>query len=292
MHSSAGCRAVELADDEMALKFPALVLYPADVPERATELGPYTVDVAMDAPVGAGHYPLVVVSHGTGGSHLLHRTLAAHLARHGFVVALPEHPLNNRNNDELGGTAVNLANRPRHLSLVIDWAYEDAGIGPHLVAREVAVVGHSLGGYTALALAGGTPTSFPDESPDNQSRAVEVIADDRVKALVLLAPATPWFHAEGALRAVDVPILMMTAEKDEHCPAWCADIVTNGVRDSALVEHTIVPNAGHSSFESPFPPAMISPLFPPSQDPDGFDRAAFHERMNADVLEFLQVHCG
>jgi predicted dienelactone hydrolase len=78
---SAGCRSIELTDD-----------------------------IAL---VAAGSFPLVVVSHGTGGSHLLYRALAAHLARNGFVVALPEHPQNNRNDNDLGGTAANLAQRPR-----------------------------------------------------------------------------------------------------------------------------------------------------------------------------------
>jgi predicted dienelactone hydrolase len=39
--------------------------------------------------------------------------LAAQLARNGFVVALPEHPRSDRNNNDLEGTAANPANRPR-----------------------------------------------------------------------------------------------------------------------------------------------------------------------------------
>jgi hypothetical protein len=41
-------------------------------------------------------------------------------------------------------------------------------------------------------------------------------------------------------------------------------------------------------FLSPFPPDLISPAFPPSQDPPGFDRAALHPLLNAEILTFLR----
>jgi predicted dienelactone hydrolase len=288
MSKFAGCRSLELTDTEMGRAFPALIMYPTETPERPERLGPYVAEVAMNGPVAPGPYPLVVISHGTGGSHLLYRDLAAYLARQGFVVVLPEHPLNNRDNNELAGTAANLANRPRHLRLVIDWAYGDRVFGPQLVPGKVAIVGHSQGGYTALALAGGRPMAFPNETDDHQPHPVDVVADDRIKALVLLAPATPWFMEEGALKDVDVPIFLLTGQKDQHTPLWQAEIVKNGVPDSALVEHRAITNAGHFSFLSPFPPQMINPAFPPSQDPPGFDRPRFHEQMNAEILAFLR----
>ncbi|MDB4949004.1 MAG: putative lipoprotein signal peptide [Gemmatimonadetes bacterium] len=287
MSAGAGCRVAEVLDDGTGATFPMLVMYPSPAPERPERVGPYDMSVAMDGPVEDGSFPLVVVSHGTGGSHLLYRTLAAHLARHGFVVALPEHPRNHRNDNALAGTHTILADRPRHLRAAIDWAYADGALGPRLAPRTVAVVGHSLGGYTALALAGGTPTAFGRETPDGQPRPVPVTPDARVKALVLLAPATPWFMAPGALRDVRVPILMFSAEKDEHAPLWHARIVERGVRDGTPIDHRTVANAGHYSFLAPFPPAIASPAFPPSQDPPGFDRAAFHEELNVEVEAFL-----
>lgn len=285
---TAGCRTIELLEETMGMMFPALVLYPSNSPEQLEKLGPYTLSVAMNGPIESGPFPFVVISHGTGGSHLLYRTLAAHLARNGFVVALPEHPLNNRNNNDLAGTAANLANRPRHIRIVIDWALSNAGFQSCLMPNHVALIGHSLGGYTALAAAGGLPTAFPHETPEQQPRAIEVTPDERVKALVLLAPATVWFMAPGALSDVRVPILMLTAEKDPHTPPLHADIVKTGIADPSLIEHRVVADAGHFSFLSPFPESMISPVFPPSQDPEGFDRQSFHEEMNTEVLEFLQ----
>ncbi len=287
MHASAGCRAFELSDEKMSVTFPTLVMYPSNSPERPERLGPYTLSVAMDAPIAAGPFPLVVISHGSGGSHLVYRTLAAHLARSAFVVAMPEHPGNNRNNNDLVDTIANLANRPRHIRLVIDWAFSSDAFAPCLISDTVAIVGHSLGGYTALAVAGGIATSFPRESPDRQLRRIEVDPDHRVKALVLLAPATPWFTAPDALRGVRVPILLWTAEMDSYTPQFHAEIVKAGVPDPALIEHRIAANAGHFSFLSPFPDAMANPAFLPSQDPEGFDRERFHQELNAGILQFL-----
>jgi predicted dienelactone hydrolase len=290
--ASAGCRLVDVFDAQRGAVFPMLVTYPSTAPEQPEQVGRFTMSVAMDGPVAGGTFPLVVVSHGTGGSHLLYRTLAAHLARGGFVVALPEHPRNNRNDNTLAGTETILAERPRHLRLAIDRAYADAAIGPHLRRDAVAVVGHSLGGYTALALAGGRPTAFPHETADRQPHAVPVTPDERVKALVLLAPATPWYMAPGALQNVRVPIQMWTASEDEHAPPWHAEIVMRGVPEAGRIDHHVVPGAGHYSFLSPFPPETTSPAFPPSQDPPGFDRERFHDELNGAVEAFLRRALG
>jgi predicted dienelactone hydrolase len=203
------------------------------------------------------------------------------------VVVMLEHPRNNRNDNALAGTATILANRPRHVRVVLDWAFGAEGFGASLVPDSAAVMGHSLGGYTALALAGGTPTSFPNESPDGREHPVPVAQDPRVKALVLLAPATPWFKAPGALSSVRVPVLMFTGEQDGHAPAWFGQIVERGLPSPNRLTHVVVPKAGHYSFLSPFPASMVSPTFSPSQDPPGFDRAAFHERLGSDVQAFL-----
>jgi predicted dienelactone hydrolase len=255
-------------------------------------MGPYTISAAMDAPAATGVFPLVVISHGTGGSHLLYRTVAGHLARHGYVVVMPEHPRNNRNDNALGGTAAILVNRPRHVRVVMDWAFGPDGFDGCVQAGGVALIGHSLGGYTALALAGGVPTSFPNEWPDRLVQPLTVTPDPRVQALVLLAPATPWFKDPGALRNVRVPVLMFTGEKDGDAPAWFGDIVARGLPDPGQLTHVIVPNAGHYSFLAPFPPRLVNPSFAPSQDPPGFDRAAFHERLSEDVLAFLNQTLG
>ncbi len=283
-----GCRNVPVGPSATDPSFAVATFYPTLAPEQPVRLGPYEIDLATDgAPEGEG-LPLVVVSHGMGGSPWLYRGLAAHLASAGFVVALPEHPGDNRSDSSLSGTVANLEARPRRLRRVIDGLFADPVLGPRLKPGEVGLIGHSMGGYTVLALAGGRPTAFPWETPEREARELAVEHDDRVRALVLLAPAAVWFQAPGALAGVTAPMLMLTAEHDEHTPALHAETVEAGVPDAARIEHHVVPGAGHFSFLSPFPPGLTSPGFIPSQDPEGFDRPAFHKDLNAQVLSFLR----
>lgn len=285
MSQSVGCRTVEVNDGSSI--FPMVVLYPSTGTEQPERLGRYAMDVAMNAPVTPGAHVLIAVSHGSGGSNVVYRTLARSLAQDGFVVALPLHPRNNRDDNSLAETDTLLVNRPRELRAAIDWMFASEDFREHLVPDSVAVIGHSMGGYTALALAGGRPIAGPHETQDHQPRLIRVDPDPRVKALVLLAPATPWFQAPGALRNVRIPILMRTAEKDSDTPTWFSEIVQRGVGEPRLVEHKAVANANHFAFLSPFPPEFTSADFAPSQDPPGFDRAGFLAQLAADIGAFL-----
>ncbi|GAB3873052.1 hypothetical protein GCM10028824_24190 [Hymenobacter segetis] len=276
-----GCRTLEIADAALGLTFPLLVLYPTGTPGQPEPIGPYSLEVAFDAPIEPGPFPLVLISHGTGGTPLTHRLLAHFLARHGFVVGLPRHHANHRDDNSWHNTPDNLVARPRHLSLAIDALV--AEFGAALRPDWVALIGHSLGGYTALALAGGQPGTVTEPS-----QLIPATSDARVRALVLLAPATVWYRAAEALREVRVPILLMMGEKDEWTPDFHAQIVLNGVADRQQVQHRIIKNAGHYSFFSPFPPERTGPAFPPSQDPPGFDRAQFQTEMQVEILQFLE----
>ena len=287
MHDFVGYREVELADHDLGLTFPLVVLYPTSTPDESVSVGRFRLNVARDAPVKEGVFPLVLISHGSGGTPMVYRTLAHYLARNGFIVGLPEHPFNNRNDNSWEGTVQNLTARPRHLHTAIETFFVSPTFARCVKPAAVGLIGHSMGGYTALALAGGVPTSFAWESAEGQPQRIVVAPDSRVKAVVLLAPATAWFRAQGALQGVEAPILMLHAEKDEYVPYEHAEIVLNGVSTKEQIEHRVVPNAGHFAFLRPFPEAMTNPAFPPSQDPPGFDRARFHDELHAAVAGFL-----
>ncbi len=276
----AGSRQMQIRDEAKGISFPALVLYPTEIPSAPTAFGPYTMDVSPDAPVAEGRFPVVLISHGNGGSHLVYRAVSTHLARNGYVVAMLEHAGNNRNNNELEGTHENLVNRPRHVRLTIDAVSSDPQFRACVQPDNVAIIGHSIGGYTALAVAGGTPWS-------ETRQRVDVVADPRVRALVLLAPATAWYLPEDSLSQVSVPILMLVAEHDPFTPRWHADLVLDRVPDRAQVTCRVIENAGHFSFLSPFPPQMRNASFLPSTDPEGFDREKFHDRLPAELLDYL-----
>ncbi|HBU82407.1 MULTISPECIES: alpha/beta hydrolase family protein [Paenibacillus] len=289
MEGYAGYCEVKITDPSLGITFPMIVMYPADSPEQTHQLGPYPIEVAKDAAPRKGKFSLVIISHGSGGSPFVYRSIALHLARSGFIVGLPEHPNNNRNDNSLEGTVTNLTNRPRHLCLAADWFSEDERFKGLIESDSFSVIGHSMGGYTALAVAGGVPTSFPNESPYGQPYPIKVTRDRRIRSLVLLAPASVWFRNEGALSSVNLPILMMDAQHDPYTPPFHAQIVLNGVADPRQVLYRTVENAGHFSFLSPFPSAMISPAFIPSQDPPGFDRLRFHETLQAEIAGFLSI---
>ncbi|WP_437595461.1 alpha/beta fold hydrolase [Sorangium sp. So ce590] len=275
-----GSRRLVVRDEVQDLSFPVLLMYPTHVPAEIVAMGPYSLEVAPNAPVDGGPRRLVVLSHGSGSSPLVYRTIASHLARSGYVVAMPEHPGDNRNDRSMSETVENLRDRPRHVRLTVDALCSDAEIGPHLRGDDIAVIGHSMGGYTALAVAGGQPWAGPGQR-------VEVTKDPRVKALVLMAPATGWFGLNDSLQDVTVPILLLVAEHDRMTPRWQGQLVLDLIPDRAQVTFKIVENAGHFSFLSPFPPPMRTPGFLPASDPAGFDREAFHRELPQDVREFL-----
>jgi len=266
---------------------PLTVLFPAEGVERTEQFGPYEIEVAKDAaPIGQ-NLPIIVISHGNSSTPWAFRDLTKHLARLGFLVALPEHPGNNRRDNSLAGTVANLENRPRHISAVIDAVVSDPVLRDRVAPVGVGVIGHSIGAYTALAVAGGKPWSAPHESKDGESRPVPVVPDKRVRSLVLLNPATFWFVPE-TLKEVKISVMILTGEKDQITPPALAQTVIDGVSDRILVRHKVIPGAGHFSFMSKFPSQMIRPDFPPSQDPPGFAREDFQPTLFADIGAFFE----
>ena len=273
-----GSEQMKIVDKTLNISFPVLIQYPTHEPSTTIAFGPFTMDVSPDAKIIQGQFPLVIISHGNGGSHLVYRTISTHLAKNRYIVAMLEHYGNNRNNNQLENTNENLINRPRHVSLIIDELLSINRFGKSISVNNIAVLGHSMGGYTALVLAGGLPRTREGEK-------IEVSSDPRVKAIVLLAPGTGWFM--NSLQNVTIPILMLIAEHDQITPRWNAEIVLNNVPDKAQVTFREVENAGHFSFLSPFPAAMKNSNFLPSTDPEGFDREQFHKQIPAEILEFL-----
>jgi len=289
MNSAIGYRQLAVTDSQLQLAFPVQVLYPTSEISQVVPVGLYRLNVAVDAALAPGRFPLVLVSHGTGSSGLVHRQLAQALVKKGFVVGLVEHPHNNRDDDSWAHTAQNLAARPRHLQLALDGLLTDARLRGGLYPEVAALLGHSLGGYSVLAAAGGRPEAV---GPDITERLAIPVpgADERVKALVLLAPAVPWYAVPGSLAAVHVPLLVLAAEKDEYLSPDHMELVTKGVPATTPLTARVVANAGHFSFLTPFPPHRTSAAFLPSQDPPGFDRAQFQQELAQEVAGFLAQH--
>ena len=277
-----GCHGMKVKDEDKDISFPVLVMYPTETPSNLNNFGPYTIDVSPDAPIAIGEYPLVIVSHGGGGSHLVYRTITTHLAKNGYIVAMLEHHRNNRNNNELEDTYENLVNRPKHVRITIDEICSNSMFSRCIQPNNAAIIGHSMGGYTALAVAGGKPWANPKQKVD-----VMPEPDSRIRALVLLAPATAFYQPDNALRNVTIPILLLVGEHDSITPKWQADLVLDRIPDRSQVTYRVIENADHFSFLSPFPSHMRNASFLPSTDPEGFDRDKFHEQLPVEVLEYL-----
>lgn len=285
---NAGWRQVMVIGDIGDETIPVVVCYPTQDPETERNVGPYAISAAWDGAPAPGDLPLVMLSHGSGSSPLVNRGLACSLARAGFVVGMPAHPGDNRDDRTQQDTTRNLRQRPRHLQLAIDTLLDDPTLFPRARPERVALIGHSLGAYTALALAGGKPRTLPEIWPGGPTEPIAVAHDPRVAALVLLAPAVVWFHAPGSLDAVNVPVLMLAGEQDSITPPrYHADLVARHLPHRASLDYRQVTGAGHYSFLSVFPPEMQQPTFAPAQDPPGFDRPAFQEYLAEEMVKFL-----
>jgi predicted dienelactone hydrolase len=159
LQAAIACAAVGDAAAQVGMRstsfgdLPVTLVYPSDAATRPTAIGPYTVDVAMDAAPRPGRHRLVVISHGTGGSAIADHALAQALVREGLVVAQPLHRGDNfRDASQAGPPA--FERRPREVIEVIDALAADAQWAPRLQLDRVGVHGMSAGGVTALALAG------------------------------------------------------------------------------------------------------------------------------------------
>lgn len=263
----------------------------------------FDVRAAQDAAPAAGRFGLIVISHGGGGLALIHRDLAGALAARGYVVAAPNHPRGEGN--DIAGVGV-WVGRPRQVSRIIDALLDDTALGPHIDRARVGVVGHSNGGYTALALAGARPDArapgmhcrqYPDDeafcayggtTARDATRAtgeIPEIADRRVHAIVLMAPnATPF--TDETLAKVAVPVRLYAAERDELTPvryhaARLAKALPPGT------EYVLVPRAGHFSFVARFPWVLGWLAGEGARDPAGLDRDTLHAVMNAEIADFF-----
>jgi predicted dienelactone hydrolase len=136
------------------------LVYPTAAAAQDVTYGAFTVQIASnaaplpaDSTAASGKRALIVLSHGTAGSALPEHTLAATLARAGFVVAQPEHRGDNWQDFSKAGPE-SWKTRPQDVSETIDAVARDTELAELVDTRRVGVHGMSAGGVTGLVLAG------------------------------------------------------------------------------------------------------------------------------------------
>jgi len=262
------------------------------------------IEAGVWLPEGAGDgapRPLVVMSHGNGGWRRGHHDTAEALAEAGFVVAALTHPGDNWRDDS---RATQLSDRPRHVSLLIDHVTRtDSGLAV-IDPDRIGAFGFSAGGFTVTALAGGVsdparierhceqqPTFFACRlfalQPIDASGWRPRGHDPRIKAAVIAGPALGLAFSDESLAAIRIPIQLWQAADDEILPApFNAEPIRDRLGRPA--EYHRVADARHYDFLPPCAPEMMEALPVLCRSKPGFDRAAFHEMFNREVVRFFR----
>src|SRR5262249_10017686 len=110
------------------------------------------------------------------------------------------------------------------------------------------------------------------------------LLDPRVRSVVLMAPNAAPF-TDDALAKVAVSVLVYAAENDDLTRVrYHAERLARALPHAECI---LVKGAGHFSFVASFPPALKIVAGEGARDPDGFDRDAFHEVMNREIVDFF-----
>jgi len=190
------------------------VWYPTNAKPAVVQYTPrFSGLLAKDAPVTTAcgaRAPMVVFSHGDLGCGIQSMSLTEELARHGYVVAAPDHAdaAICHTIPPQGGKPAKLPQQPsifdpsawdessrkdrrEDVEAVIDELLNNAEFGPVIDAEKIGLAGHSLGGYTVVGMAGGWPSW----------------KDARIRALLALSPYVMPFQVKNNLGNVHVPLM-------------------------------------------------------------------------------------
>jgi predicted dienelactone hydrolase len=267
-------------------------------------------------------FPLVLLSHGTGGSAMQLAWLGNYLAAHGYIAAAVNHPGDNALEPYTLQGFMLWWLRARDLGIVLDRLLADPVFGPRIDKSRVGAAGFSLGGYTMIELAGGVtnPQSVLDycdsprshgtcnihEFPDLARKAKQLLKtdssfaaafargnesyrDSRIRAVFCIAPALGVAFSPETLTNISVPVEIVAGAADPIAPPPDnAEYLAHHIRHAKI---TILPGGvAHYTFLDSCGPAGKKNLPVYCADARGVDRQRVHEEVAAMAARFFDAN--
>jgi predicted dienelactone hydrolase len=298
-----GLHSLQLADPVGEGTTRAEVFYPAAQPSTSFDIDLFQVDASRELEPIPGRHPLILLSHGHGGSRWGHHDLASALARKGFVVATLDHAGDSFADPSGAGTDRVWLGRAVQLRALLDAVLAEPKLSARVDASRIGAAGFSAGGYSVLLLAGARPdfsrlerqcAKRKDSVLCSELGRVQVTrpslmsarVEPRVRAVFAMAPVGVFFDKEG-LKDVKVPVRLYAAAEDRVLPV--ADHADH-IRDSlpSRPEYTRVPRAGHFVFLAPCKPGKAKAVPELCVDPPGVDRKKLHQQLASEAERFFR----
>jgi predicted dienelactone hydrolase len=281
------------------------------------------IPIVFDAPLASGpRRPLILLSHGSTGLGLSLEWLAQSLAARGYVVAAVNHHGNTIAEGQLVPQGFGLPwERADDLSAVLTALLGDPVFGPAIDSHRIGAAGHSAGGETVIALAGGrfdrprlmaycaSAASRGDATCEPRDVIRQSIADiavldrtdpavhaslqrarrshrdPRIRAVFAMAPAMGPAFAASDLASIHIPVAIVVGDTDETAPSR-----TNAARFARLIPGatlTELAGVGHLTFSSACTPAGLAAL-PSCHDRAGVDRGMVQNETADLAYRFFQ----
>lgn len=172
------------------------------------------VELWLPDPATSGPWPIIVFSHRYRGCNTQSSFLMQALAGHGYAVFAPNHLDSECGNlqswiprselpftDPQTWTEASYADRARDIENLLNALQHSPRYrSPPFDWNHVGLIGHSLGGYTVLGLAGAWPH----------------LKDPRIKAVLALSPYAEPFATEHTLGGVDTPVMYQGGTRDSE----------------------------------------------------------------------------
>jgi len=259
-------------------------------------------------------YPLILISHGTGGGRITLEWLADKLVQNGFIVAATDH-YGNTYDHKIAEDFVEPWKRPLDISFALTSLLKDTLFGSRIDTARIGAAGFSIGGYTVIALAGGrldfnallaylntpggkkeaTIPEFPNLLSKIDTNAVLAsfknsppLKDSRIKAFFAICPAIgQGFTTKAQFLSINSPLYIVGAQSDSIAP-----VKTNAQHYHQLISNskiTIVPGkVGHYVFlNEAVEPVKKQQPFAFSDDPS-VSRHNVHKQVGQLAVDFFK----